>query len=358
MRTIRRLVINKSLANLIEYASSLTSPVLIGIDAAIGFPIASWQRLTLNRRDKSDSFIDYLLSPSLPPDFFESVATPDKWSPQRPFIRPPAGPWSLKAFAEASYGGLYREIDSRLKGKPIFVTSGIPGSVGSGTRALWQELIALGDAAAFCVWPFHGHLSTLLKADAPVIAEIYPKALYGIALAESLPAPVWSVAKTHKSARQEVLERLRNAAWIARERVAIEGFDAALGNEDDFDALLSAAALMRIFLENAPLEIPDTPDAMIEGSVLGAASLTTSAAQRVTGKLPKKKTAQPTDSTHRVQTYRCPIPGCQHVFHNTRGGWDAHVASLRRHPEWHPTVHDPIQRKCLFKKRFPDWFRH
>jgi len=53
--------------------------------------------------------------------------------------------------------------------------------------------------------------------------------------------------------------------------------------------------------------------------------------------------------------YRCPIPGCTKVFHGTRGGWDAHVASWRMHPHWHPDVIDGEERKRRFRREYPRW---
>lgn len=53
--------------------------------------------------------------------------------------------------------------------------------------------------------------------------------------------------------------------------------------------------------------------------------------------------------------YPCPIPGCTKVFHGTRGGWDAHVASRRMHPHWHPDVIDGEERKRRFKREYPRW---
>ena len=287
-RTISRLAIDGSLAQLVNHASSLKTPALIGIDAAIGFPIASWKRLSKDSDIQPGHFIDYLLDVSLQSRFFDPVTKPEAWSPERPFIRPPAGKWSLKAFVEASDGGLYRKIDSTLNGNSIFVTSGLPGSVGSGTRALWQELVALGRRTSFSVWPFHGSLNTLLQGGKPVIAEIYPKACYGIALAESLPAPLLTIAKTRQSARHDTLARMLASHWVEHERIVIEDLESAIASEDDFDALVSAAALMRLFLENAPLESTQAIETKIEGGVLGAASLTTS-----TQRVPRTRPAKP-----------------------------------------------------------------
>jgi hypothetical protein len=273
-RVISRSGFDGTLEHLLDYAASLTSPVLIGIDAAIGFPAAAWQRLGYQPGPGSVTFIDYLLDPSLPADFFEAVSGPEEWSPLRPFVRPPPRQrWSLKAFDAASGNGFYRRIDRQLKANPIFLTSGIPGSVGSGTRALWQELIALAGVSPFRVWPFHGPLSSLLESGKPVVAEIYPKACYGIALAKTLPATLTALPKTRVRARQGALGGLLASTWVAREGVMFEDLDAAVKSEDDFDALMSAAALMRLHLEGAPIESPGTVDAVAEGGVLGAASV-------------------------------------------------------------------------------------
>ena len=273
-RVISPLGFDGTLEHLLRYAAALTPPVLIGVDAAIGFPAAAWQSLGNRPGPGSFTFIDYLFGPSLPADFFEAISTPEQWSPLRPFVRPPPGQrWSLKAFVEASSDGFYRQIDKHLQANPIFVTSGIPGSVGSGTRALWQELIALAGVVPLRVWPFHGPLSSLLESGEPVVAEIYPKACYGIALSGTLPAELTTVFKTRLPARQATLGALLSARWVAREGVIVDGVDAAIRNEDDFDALISAAALMRLHLEDAPMESPGTVEAVAEGGVLGAASV-------------------------------------------------------------------------------------
>jgi len=54
--------------------------------------------------------------------------------------------------------------------------------------------------------------------------------------------------------------------------------------------------------------------------------------------------------------HTCPIPGCTKVFHHSRGGWDAHVASHRKHSDWYPDIKSPRVRKELFRRDFGDWF--
>ena len=354
-RRIQRIAFDGSLMHLIQHAKGLASPTLIGIDAAIGFPHAAWQNLNHNHQTPSDNFMDFLLGPHLPNDFFDSVSDPEHWSPAHPFIKPPRK-WSRKAFEEASDGGFYRIIDSALKGNPIFITSGMPGTVGSGTRALWQELISLRQSAEFSVWPFHGKLGTLLHHDHPTIAEIYPKACYGLALSDSLPANLLSLAKTRRETRDAALAKLLKSNWVKEFHVEIFDVQNARSNEDDFDALMSAAALLRLFLERAPIENESAPHLAIEGDVLGAASVITGASK--TFPSPSRRPTKTSDSVPSTKVFSCPIPGCDKVFRDSRGGWDAHIASIKRHPNWHPEATDAEERKRLFKEEYPGWFRN
>lgn len=54
--------------------------------------------------------------------------------------------------------------------------------------------------------------------------------------------------------------------------------------------------------------------------------------------------------------YHCPIPNCDRIFKDTRGGWDSHVASLKMHPNWYPNETERANRLKLFKLEFIDWF--
>jgi hypothetical protein len=354
-RVISQLEFDGRLTHLVEYAATLEGPVLIGIDAAIGFPRMAWNRLTRGETDSGSTFVDYLLGGELPDRFFDPIQTPEEWSPARPFVKPGAGSWSLTAFIESSKGGFYRQIDRRLNGNPIFVTSGIPGSVGSGTRALWRELRALASESNFNVWPFHGFFDQLMLAEKPIVAEIYPKACYGIALTESLPSPLVSIAKTRHHVREDTIAQLMGAEWVTGHEVAIQDIRQAIANEDDFDALFSAAALLRIVLEDAPIENQIPEGLSIEGGVLGSASIQ-AGKQRTQPSRSREVEKAPTGESNNTRQYPCPIRGCKHTFQNSRGGWDAHVASLKRHPNWNPEITAATQRKQLFKKDFADWF--
>lgn len=354
-RRISKLPLDGSLSHLLKIASTLNGPVLIGIDAAIGFPASAWERLQEKQANPPATFIDFLFGRTVPPRFFDPISVPKDWIPARPFIRPPSGKWSLNAFNTASADGLFRKVDKQLNAQPIFVTSGIPGTVGSGTLALWQELAALEFAARPRIWPFHGSVDELMASDQPIVAEIYPKACYGIALAESLPAPLLSIAKTKVPARREALEALQHSHWLAAARIEVHDWAAAQKSDDDFDALLSAAALTRLFLEHVPFDSADSVDAVAEGGVLGAASVTHQA-KLGTDPYPKKAIPSKPSAEPVAKRYPCPIPGCNFVFKNSRGGWDAHVGSYTRHPDWHPGAIKASERKALFLTEFALWF--
>lgn len=354
-RSVSRHSFDGSLAQLIECAENLDPPTLIGIDAAIGYPIQAWHRLMEGKPAADTTFVDFLLQSTLPDGFFAPVRAPEEWSPSRPFIQPPAGSWSLNAFIEASHDGLHRQVDRQLDAKPLFVTSGMPGTVGSGTRALWQELRALKDPSAIRIWPFHGPLEKLVLTGKPILAEIYPKACYGIALADSLPAPLMSIAKTKPHAREVAIAQLLKASWVADYKVSIQDARQAMASEDDFDALFSAAALLRLFLTGAPIEKSATENLDIEGDAFGSGSITADRSQ-IRPSRPRPRAKMKPENMGHGQQYPCPIPGCDHIFHSSRGGWDAHVASLKRHAEWHPEERNPSERKRLFRAEFADWF--
>lgn len=356
-RRIHRVKTDGSLSQLLEHASRLKPPVVVGIDAAIGFPHGAWPIPSRHTAPTANSFSDILRGGSLPEGFFDTIKTAEDWSPLQPFFAIPAGKGALKAFHQHSNHSLYRQVDQRLGGKPIFAVSGIPGTVGSGTRALWQELMALPPSCQFQLWPFDGDFSTLAANDAPIIAEIYPRACYGIALADHLPATPCSIAKTKLPPRIAAVEALQAATWIKQQQVTLCNLQEAQANEDDFDALFSAAALMRIYLEDTGFDSADSIDRIAEGGVLGETGLTTPPHKPVKNCIAKLPTREPVSNPAPKKYYPCPIEGCDKVFHGGRNGWDAHIAPFDKHPNWHPNIKHPDDRKAQFKKTFPHWFK-
>jgi hypothetical protein len=245
----------------------------------------------------------------------------------------------------------------------VFIVSGIPGTVGSAARSVWQELVALRQGPdRVLVWPFDGPLERLQAHPGTVLAEIYPRAAYALALDPRPPAhrARLALAKTDHSCRVAALRALKDQPWIREQGVRLQDLHRAELNEDAFDALMSAAGLMRCLLEDTPLGSTTDP---FEGGILGLDSLNLTLAERTMAWTrdplkPPLPHAQTPDRVRRdARQFPCPIAGCHTVFRGTRGGWDAHVASLARHPQWNPTVKNPSDRKKLFRDVFPDFFR-
>jgi hypothetical protein len=74
------------------------------------------------------------------------------------------------------------------------------------------------------------------------------------------------------------------------------------------------------------------------------------------GSVPEAGISTREKSSGEKRSYRCPVPGCTHLFRKGRSGWDAHIASLSRHPHWHPDIRDATLRKEIFRKEFKAWF--
>ena len=90
----------------------------------------------------------------------------------RPWFAVAPGPGGLNAFANQVDGGMLRAIEAATGAKPVFAVSGIPGTVGSGTRAFWKELIQeLSGGRDFAVWPFGGGLESLVATRRAVLCE-------------------------------------------------------------------------------------------------------------------------------------------------------------------------------------------
>ena len=348
-------------------------PVLIGIDLVIGLPDRYWQELRKSGACGCPaSFVEWLGRLDPGSDFFRPVHSPSEWCIERPFFRVPGGKGGLKSFEDKLDGGFRRRIDDATRANPLFVVSGIPGTVGSATRALWKELIPLlrSPDRDFAVWPFEGELNELLRGRRIVLAETYPALAYGAALADELPTNPMRVSKTKPEQRSAVCEELEAARWVERKRVDLGDLAPAQADEDAFDSHVTAAAVLRCIVEDRPLVAPDCIDPVAEGSMLlaGPVDPTLRARQfslpspvqkqgpRRAGQRPASPAAAKDATLPEGPAFRCPIPQCGKVFRGARRGWDAHVASPARHPAWHPDVGDGAKRKALFRREYPDWF--
>jgi hypothetical protein len=172
------------------------------------------------------------------------------------------------------------------------------------------------------------------------------------------------VAKTRRDVRQQAIEVLTKATWIREHNVTVKDLDAALHDEDDFDACVTAAALLRCQIENLPLHESALQSPRAEGGILGTASVNLALSTRVfAAAIPRRATSAPATSLRQsagqftAAQFRCPIPGCDKVFFNTRSGWDRHVELLPMHPAWHPHISSTEARKQQFRTEFPDFFK-
>ncbi|MCH7666519.1 MAG: hypothetical protein IH936_11400 [Acidobacteria bacterium] len=237
---------------------------------AFGLPAGYWNEvLKVPRWQGSDSFIDWLRGLEPSSGFFETVYTAAEWRVDQPFFNVPGVKGGLRSFKSRVEGGLLREIDIRTGAKPMFAVSGIPGTVGSGTRALWMELIpCLTDDRDFAVWPFEGRLDALLATGQIVLAESYPGLAYAVALAEALPTHRIVVSKTKQEAREQACGLLEEARWVREADVDLGDLAAARADEDAFDSHFTAAAALRCLIEGQPLCDPTWIDEKAEGAML------------------------------------------------------------------------------------------
>jgi hypothetical protein len=144
-------------------------------------------------------------------------------------------------------------------------------------------------------------------------------------------------------------------------------------NEDDFDACITAAALLRCVLDGSALCPHRLESAASEGGMLGTGSmnlhlpkqtfagpgrvrLTVLPAAQTLGRSIEPASRE-ADERDRASFYQCPIAGCDKVFQGSRGGWDGHVGSLRLHLGWHPELREAAERRRQFETEFPDFFR-
>ncbi|MGI9113266.1 MAG: hypothetical protein ACR2GT_13905 [Gaiellaceae bacterium] len=152
---------------------------------------------------------------------------------------------------------LLRIVDRATRANPMFIVSGIPGSVGSATAALWREM---GEARArgrqFSLWPFEP------PSGGPAVAEMYPRIAYDDAIGGRPTGK-----KSDPSFRSAAVDQLLRATWVLDASVRIEQVDAARANDDDLDALVTAAALLRRMLEGRPLSCAAV-DPVAEGTML------------------------------------------------------------------------------------------
>ena len=363
-----------NLEALLELANTLrqSGPVLIGVDVVLGVSNGFW-RMALEKsgRHQPKNFVHWLRNLDPGSNFFNINDDPSKWHVDEPWFPVRSGKGGRTSFTEKVSDGFLRRIDRETGANPIFAVSGIPGVVGAGTRSFWRELIpTLTCGREFTIWPFETDPSNLLHQHGIVLCETYPSIAYATALVDKLPTCRLRVSKTNQQQREEACERLITANWVTRNHIDLGELNALIKNEDDFDAHLTAAAVMRCVVERMPLTSQDWIDVIAEGSMLLVGTVDPTLKSRNLTTRSQNKRSSISSSMHDVDTriygpstkssrniyYFCPIPGCSKRFYGSRSGWDAHVASFRMHPDWHPNIKNGAKRKRLFRKKFQEWF--
>jgi hypothetical protein len=255
-------------------------PVLIGFDAPLGVP-KSYLDVAISTVPEwagCKGFVDWLLVASQRPAFFSETADRGAWSLESPFfVISKKGRLLWEKRARSLGVESLREIDKLTGAKSVFVVSGIPGSVGSAARDIWQGLVPFlkEPSPSVAVWPFKGTLEELAGSEGVVVGEIYPRAAYANALSPKGPnqrAPM-ALAKSKCRVRRQALDQLVASTWVTENAVRVADLEEALDSDDAFDALLTAAALLRCVLEGTSLESALSVAAEAEGGILGAGSL-------------------------------------------------------------------------------------
>ncbi|HXY40156.1 MAG TPA: hypothetical protein VEQ10_10810 [Vicinamibacteria bacterium] len=207
-----------------------------------------------------------------PPAALVPAGPGEEWSLERPFLAIPPGEGERRRaeqrFRDRGVDWM-REVEKRTGAKPVFVASGIPGAVGSSAIDLWKGLQPLDGRVP--MWPFDGSLETLLRGRTPVVvAEIYPRLAYSIAIGMAGPArrSRLAVAKTRGTGRPFIASAVAPSRWVRRRRVGLEGLSRAARSDDAFDALVSAMAVLRCVLDRTPLVDRRFEDGEAEGGIL------------------------------------------------------------------------------------------
>ncbi|MGF1509308.1 MAG: hypothetical protein ACFB9M_07380 [Myxococcota bacterium] len=204
----------ESLAELVREVRSPTEATLLGIDVGLGVPEDVGRRWGV-----AQGFMEWVRTgPSM-----QERRSPDaeRWSPDRPFFRVPAGKGALAAFRRRAT--LLRRCDTLTGAKSVFLLSGVPGAVGGQCASVWEEIRT--GLPHTSVWPFDGSLESLLRPGRVILLEVYPS-WAARQLRGRLP-PELRRAGSPSEARGHLLRALQAAPHVVRQGEASpHAFDA------------------------------------------------------------------------------------------------------------------------------------
>lgn len=247
---------------------------VLSLDLALGIPRPVIDQYCQAFGLADCSFLNWLFTNHRDEKFWEETAEHDEWKSTKPFISIPPGKGSLTAFREAARHDLLRQVDREYGAKSPLIVSGVPGTVGSGTRSLWKELAPmLAAKREFSIWPFDGSASDLIAQGGTIVCENYPAICYSAVLAESLPASQLLVSKTKSKVRAAVIKRIASTEWVRRESMSLPNLEQCIASEDCFDALMTALAQYRLLQGPIDLFDDESADPCAEGAIIGSLAI-------------------------------------------------------------------------------------
>ncbi len=257
--------------------------ILFGVDFPLGLPL---------RYADAAGVADFAaLLPELGSgrwvQFYDVAGRPDDISIVRPFypLRPGGTRQShlIRALGMTTIDDLRRRCDratdARRAAAPMFWTLGAQ-QVGKATIVGWRDMLGAArrayarDNAMFpWLWPFEGRLDDLIAAGRLVVAEVYPAECchhLGITLHGS------KRAQAARAAAGMALLAWADAAEVAIDtalrRAIDDGFGAAPGGDDDFDATVGLFGALNVVLGRRTAGEPeDEGIRRVEGWILGQA---------------------------------------------------------------------------------------
>ncbi len=256
------------------------APIALGLDCPLGLPRAYAAQL----RDVAD-FPDFLrgLTPDAP--FWQPAASIGEVSSARPFY-PARGAAGMTRLSHAQAldlpdaAALSRACDrataERPAGAPVFWTLGANQS-GKAALSAWRDCLlpALHADRMLRLWPFEGHLATLLEPGATVVAETYPaEALRQLGLRPSGSKRRQADRRAHAPAILIAAKTL--GVTPAPDAIAAvkDGFGADPAGEDRFDCWLGALCVASVVAGKRADFVPEDPWIwQWEGWVLGQTAL-------------------------------------------------------------------------------------